>query len=254
MYFIGLSIIAVLLLLFMWKEAFRNHVSNQVIHLENLPESFSDLHIFFISDIHRRLIHQDIIEQVKGKVDIVIIGGDLTERGVPFSRTKENIQRLNVLGPVYFVWGNNDFEVNNANLRRELISSNVKILENSHATLRSQTGEKIYLIGVGEISFELDRLDIALENIDDPNGFKIVICHNPEIVDQITPADNIPLVLSGHTHGGQINFFGLGLYPIGKLHHLSFTNILISNGYGTTKLPLRLCARAECHLIKISKN
>ena len=41
----------------------------------------------FISDIHRRVISNLLIEQVKGKVDLVIIGGDLAEKGVSLSKS-----------------------------------------------------------------------------------------------------------------------------------------------------------------------
>ena len=61
------------------------------LEFSNFPKSFGKINLFFISDIHRRMISEKIIEQVQGKVDVVIIGGDLTERGVPFERVKENI-------------------------------------------------------------------------------------------------------------------------------------------------------------------
>ena len=67
--------------------------------------------MFFISDIHRRIVSESIIEEVSGKVDVVIIGGDLLEKGVPMERVKENIKKLKKLGPILFVWGNNDYEV-----------------------------------------------------------------------------------------------------------------------------------------------
>ena len=55
----------------------------------------------FISDIHRRVISNLLIEQVKGKVD-VIIGGDLAERCL-FIKISANIQKLREVAPVYFV-------------------------------------------------------------------------------------------------------------------------------------------------------
>ncbi len=51
----------------------------------------------------------------------MIIGGDLTESGVPFQRIKENILKLKKLGPIFFVWGNNHHEVNEPQLDAMLL-------------------------------------------------------------------------------------------------------------------------------------
>ena len=58
-----------------------------------------------------------IIVQVQGKGRLVIIGGDLAESGVPLQRIKENILKLKKLGPIFFVWGNNDHEVDRSTIR-----------------------------------------------------------------------------------------------------------------------------------------
>ncbi len=56
-------------------------------------------------------------------------------------------------------------------------------------------------------------LEQALSDTD-PNSFKILVSHNPELSRKIRPEHGINLVLSGHTHGGQIHLFGFG--PIRK--------------------------------------
>ena len=65
---------------------------------------------------------------MKGKADIVIIGGDLAEKGVPLSQISLNIQKLREIAPVYFVWGNNDYEIEYHELDALLIENNVKVL------------------------------------------------------------------------------------------------------------------------------
>lgn len=64
----------------MYKEAMRNTVLEHTLVFEEFPESFQKVKVFFISDIHRRIISSSLIERVKGKADIVIIGGDLAEK------------------------------------------------------------------------------------------------------------------------------------------------------------------------------
>ena len=77
------------LLFYMIKEAFANRVNYQTLEFSNFPKSFGKIHLFFISDIHRRIVSDSIIEEVMGKVDVVIIGGDLLEKGVPLERVKK---------------------------------------------------------------------------------------------------------------------------------------------------------------------
>lgn len=251
LFFIGI-IGSVILFVHMWLQARENNLRNLTLSFDQLPVSLHGFSIFFITDIHRRIIDGQMIEKVKGRADIVIIGGDLTESGVPLKQTKENLQRLNELGPIYFIWGNNDYEIPPGDLMDLFSKYNVTVLENHHVVLRSEQGEQIFVIGIGETSFGYDRLELALKGIP-KETFKIVVCHNPEIVSKISERHNISLILCGHTHGGQIRPFGLGLYPKGKLYHLSKGDLLISNGYGTTKLPLRLGANPETHLICLNR-
>ncbi|EPZ38457.1 MULTISPECIES: metallophosphoesterase [Anoxybacillus] len=237
-------------IIYMWIEAHRNRIIVQSLSFPTFPESFSRFRIFFISDIHRRRLSETFIRSLKGKVDLVVIGGDLTEKGVPFSRVKQNIEWLKQLGPVYFVWGNNDYEVDYHELDALLLESGVKILDNTAVIFESEQGDRIALLGVDDMNKRRDRLDLALSDAGDAT-FRIVVSHDPRIIQKITPEHNISLVLSGHTHGGQIRFGPFGLYEKGRLQNVNGTMLLVSNGYGTTTLPLRLGARAETHLIEL---
>ena len=245
-----IAFILLSILYYMNREAFRNQVVEKELYYEDFPPSYGELRIFFITDVHRRMIDEEVISQVKGRADFVLIGGDLTEQGVPYSRTFENLRRLSQIGKIIFIWGNNDYEVNQNELRKMIAEHGGIILDNDLLDIHAPTGEKIQIVGINEIAFGLDRLDLALEKTN-PDAFKIVLCHNPKIFRQIKEEDRVQLVLSGHTHGGQINFFGLGLYPVGKHYRTRKGDLLISNGYGTTKLPLRLGAKAETHLLTI---
>ncbi|MEH7176708.1 metallophosphoesterase [Neobacillus vireti] len=245
-----LLIVGAVLILYMLKEAFRNTVVHHEMTFENFPDSFGVVSIFFISDVHKRLISEEIINEIKGKVDIVIIGGDLTEQKVPFKRVKQNLDRLKRLGPVYFVWGNNDYETDFRKLDAILLEYGVKVLDNTAAIFESAKGDKLSLLGVDVLNQERDRLDLALVDAEE-NSFKVLVSHFPDITDKVLPEHNISLVLSGHTHGGQIHILGYSPYEKGKVKKLDNTVILISNGYGTTGVPLRLGAPAQCHLIKI---
>jgi uncharacterized protein len=250
---IGLVIIIIIgLLIFMVKEAFLNQVIFNEISFPDFPDTFGDVSIYFISDIHRRTISRKLISKISKKVDIVIIGGDLTEKGVPFDRIKSNLELLKELGPVYFVWGNNDYEVDYHELDALLLSNGVKILDNTAVKFESRTGEKIVLLGIDDMNEKRDRLDYALTDAGD-EGFRILVAHNPRITSKITAEQNIRLVLAGHTHGGQIRILGYSPYEKGGVKRLQHTILLTSNGYGTTAVPMRLGARAETHLITLKQ-
>ncbi|WP_180960393.1 metallophosphoesterase [Neobacillus cucumis] len=236
----------------MVREAFLNKVVKHEISFPDFPDSFGKVSIFFISDIHRRVISDLIINKVKGKADFVIIGGDLTEKGVPFQQVKENLLKLKKIGPVYFVWGNNDYEVDFRKLDAILLDLGVKLLDNTAVTFESEHGDKLSLLGVDDCNQARDRLDFALMDADD-NSFKILASHYPTITKKILPEHRISLVLSGHTHGGQIHILGYSPFEIGKIKKLENTILLISNGYGTTSVPLRLGAPAETHLISLKR-
>lgn len=234
----------------MVKEAFSNRVLYHELYFRSFPTGFEQITIFFISDIHRRKISDKIIDETMGQADIVIIGGDLTEKGVPFTRVETNIKKLKKIAPVYFVWGNNDYEVDRHLLDTTLLDLGVKILDNTAVSFESTKGEQISLLGIDDMAKERDRLDLALLDAG-MVSFKILVSHNPEISHKVLPEHQIEFILSGHTHGGQIRLFGYGPYELGSIKQLPQTTILTSNGYGTTSLPLRLGAKSETHLIMI---
>ncbi len=102
---LGMLLIGSFLLLYMYKQAFADTVLKQEIRLKDFPSSFGAVKIFFISDIHKRVISDSIIDEVKGKPDLVIIGGDLAEKGVPLERVSANIEKLKTVGPVFLSGG-----------------------------------------------------------------------------------------------------------------------------------------------------
>lgn len=241
------------LLMFMLREAFADRIIYKELFFPEFPESFGEIKLFFISDIHRRTVSESIIAEIKeGKPDLVIIGGDLLEKGVPFDRVKKNLLGLKECGHVYFVWGNNDYEADYHQLDALLLECGVKILDNTALSFESDEGERFVLLGTDDLSKERDRLDLALEDAGS-EGFRVLISHDPRITNSIKKEQNIHLVLSGHTHGGQIHILGYSPYEKGRIKKLPQTTLLISNGYGTTGVPLRLGAKSETHFLILKK-
>ncbi|MBW8349109.1 metallophosphoesterase [Bacillus sp. IITD106] len=238
-----------MLVIYMFREAFRDEVKIQILKFPNFPKQMGTFNLFFISDIHRRRISDSIVEQIKEKADIIVIGGDLTEKGVPLERVTNNLKKLINIAPVFFVWGNNDYEIAPHQLREVFHSLGVKELLNNIYYI-NKNDKKIALIGLDDFTQELPPLDLLMDQIEE-EAFNILICHNPETIHAVPNIEKISLVLSGHTHGGQIRFFGIGPYRKGGIRKVRGTILLTSNGYGTTLLPLRLGAQAETHLLMI---
>ncbi|SFL98513.1 metallophosphoesterase [Salibacterium qingdaonense] len=233
-------------LLWMLFNAGRTNIVQEELVVPSLPAAFTGKRIFFISDIHRRCVPESLVKEVQ-QADLVIIGGDLLEKGVPFSRIRRNLRRLKQIGPVLFVWGNNDIEKNMDQLLQLFKEEGIKALENS--TYVWKIGASIiHVAGAGDKTLSVDPL--LLQNIPETETVLLVL-HDPAAMWHIKGRGRIDAALSGHTHGGQIRIGNLSLgEPGGWKYRFGFP-FLISNGFGTTKLPMRLGARVETHLIKL---
>lgn len=239
----------------MYYKAHHDTINYSEIVNSKLPDSFDGFRIFFISDIHRRKINVQTIKKIKYPIDIVVIGGDLTEKGVPLKRTKENIQTLAQLhAPIYFVWGNNDYEVQPETLSKLLLEENVTILTNIHNVIKRHH-HTVTLYGLNHYEIEFNNRHDAIDTSELKGDYTILLTHVPHTYYQLKQdiQNEIDLVLAGHTHGGQIRFLGLGMYQKGGITKTRHTHILVSEGYGYTLLPFRLQTNAECHVITLKR-
>ncbi|WP_284141267.1 metallophosphoesterase [Virgibacillus sp. LDC-1] len=218
---------------------------------DRFPSALSGYGIFFISDIHRRLIKLSTLKQVDStRVDCIIIGGDVMEKGVSIHKVQENIRRLKQLqAPIYFVWGNNDNEAAPDKFEKLVIDEGVTILKNAAKTVE-KNGESIHFIGLDCKKYGKPNFSEAMKSIVD--GYWILITHDPNGFFSLSKREKsrVDTVLAGHTHGGQIRFFGIGPYQRGGLNKYGQTNVFISEGYGYTGVPFRLGTKAECHLLQ----
>ena len=231
-------------LLYMWKQARENNVR---MHEVTATGHGEPVQLFFISDTHARKISKKMIESIPGKVDAVIIGGDFVDRRTSQQTLLKNIQLLKTLGPVYFVWGNNDMEIDEQLLRKLFSQHNVTLLENEVVQIGKQ--QDFYLSAV---TFSPDKENIkrALATCNlEKTAF---IAHNPDLFEKVHRQFKPLVSIGGHLHGGQIRLGKWGIQPHGYFKKVGNRYELVSNGYGTTLLPLRLGAKPECHIIQIN--
>lgn len=234
--------------------AFHDVITYEKFSFEHIPANISGLTIFFIADIHRRKIKQKTLRKISQQIDFVVICGDLVERGVSLKRMQDNIVKLKKWStPVYFVWGNNDYEVDVEKMTKVLKQEEVIILKNTIDKFE-KNNSNINIIGLD--------YDENLEKVPQLNweqlrkSFTLLLTHHPASFIEMDEhlKRKVDLVLAGHTHGGQIRFFKLGLYQNGGIYKSGNTTMFITEGYGYTLLPLRFQTNAQCHVITIEKN
>lgn len=201
------------------------------------------LQIGFITDLHKRTVSQEDLSHFK-EAAFICLGGDAAERSTKQEVLDKNLQQLTNTAPLYFVWGNNDYDKIDE-LQQLLAKHKVTELNNSAAYFQE---DHWTLAGVQDKTLGFDHLDKALF---DSKGPTLLLSHNPEIVWDLPLESDVRLVLSGHTHGGQIRIGRLGIDEEGGLKRKNNRTILISNGYGTTGVPLRLGARPQLHVITL---
>ncbi len=232
----------------MIRQARENNVKIHKWTRSGYPPHVPPLSLFFISDVHKRKISNDLLSSINDKCDLVIVGGDFTEPGVPKLRTEENLAKLVQLGPVLFVNGNNDDEVDQDWLHQLLDSPQVYNLNDRAFTLK-QGNKTIRFLGLAQRDYSQEQIDRLFA--EDCADFTVVICHYPD-VSRFLNGKEINLMLSGHTHGGQIRLGRFGLRSHGGVIKEEGYDKLVSNGYGTTRVSLRLGAKPETHWITLS--
>ena len=245
----GLSVLlsATSMLTYMYTLAHRNRVLTDTLSI--VPHPTSQLNIFFISDIHRRTISLQLIEELHTRsIDAVIVGGDVAEKGVPIERISHNMRLLSSVGPLFYIFGNNDKEVGRKNILRVMNEVGATVLVDNTVTIPNHP--RFGLCGLQDRNNGTVDINKA---IDSAKGYEYLILavHNPSLFRKVEGHLKPKLSLAGHTHGGQIRFGPWGLQDLGSFQITENGGKLISNGYGTTKLPLRLGAKPECHVVEV---
>lgn len=236
-YIVAIPFIVMLYMIF---TANRNRI---VAHTVQAPIT-QNLRLYFISDVHNRTINQRMLKRL-GPVDAVIIGGDFCDRRTTLTKLEKNLQRLRQCGPIFAVWGNNDREIDEEIVRKLYQKYDVVLVENSASALTNE----VYISAIEDTSSRNYSIEQALQTVP-KHAFTVFISHNP-IVFQRMSNDAAMLRLAGHWHGGQIRLGALGIRPKGTIQKQGEVTTIISNGYGTTLMPLRFGALPETHIITL---
>lgn len=189
---------------------------------EAWPLELDGYRIAFFADTHV-ISHENMgniaAELNNRNIDLLILGGDFSTRDAHYQGTIREIAEIVTTDGIFGVEGNHD---NHIMLFRAMEEHGMTPLDNSGVHIR----EKFFLAGVHDMWNRSPDIEAAMAgaNADD---FVLLISHNPDVtMEQSTLG--IDLVLSGHTHGGQIAFFGFPMY----LLRGSITDYGTTFGYG----------------------
>lgn len=249
----------------------------EVIHYivtdDNLPIDFDNYKIVHISDFHNtksETLKNDLIKEIENQTpDMIVITGDLIDSyKTDIDIAVDFIKNINDIAPVYFVSGNHEANTSTySKLKDQLKENKVAILENKAEVIKINDSE-INLIGVDDPQManenavsDSEIIKAELDNANyNKNKYSILLSHRPELFDTYTEKE-INLILSGHTHGGQIRipFVGAvgapnqGLFPkyTAGMFEENKTKMIISCGIGNSILPFRINNRPELVVITL---
>lgn len=257
----------------------RIEVEHVPIQLKRLPEAFRGFKIAQLSDLHSSpLVDKEHLDHavdlaLAEEPDLIVLTGDFIGHNL---RTASNyihefdVQYLDnlvaALGRAkapfgtFAVLGNHDFwsgpEVTKRIHQDFEKRAGIRVLRNQRVTLTKQD-ESIQLLGIDDYwhSWDLSKTMRKVPR----QSVKILLSHNPEINRQLKPSHKIDLVLSGHTHGGQISFPFIGP-PFSPTRNLKYLKGLvqdgdrqtyITRGVGHLVVPIRFNCPPEVTLITL---
>ena len=242
----------------------------ETIQLENWPRELNGLRVAVISDIH---VGGPFIDEKKLRVivartnqlqpDLIVLLGDYMSPNSWHAHRVEpeviaaSLKDLRAPLGVYSVLGNHDWWYDGRKVRRALEENGIKVLDDEVAEVKWRDSS-FWLAGLADLWTRPQHIPQTIAMV--PQGKALIaLTHNPDIFPRI-PA-SVPLLLAGHTHGGQVNLPLIGRpiepsdygqrYAAGDIfengHHL-----FVTTGIGTSILPVRFRVTPEIVLLTLS--
>lgn len=228
----------------------RLDVTRETVVIPGLPGAFDGFRLLHLTDIHLRHCSERV-EQLLALTeeldpDLVCLTGDYAFTALSISDIERLFLGLSLRPAVVGVYGNADYRPGITDLVRASWEKNFPFLNNSALCLE-RGGTKLWIAGVDDPHLGRDSVLTAMEQV--PKGAAtILLAHSPEVILR-TLDKRIKLILSGHTHGGQIClpngqaiFSNINLpiaFSSGRHVLPGSATLYVSRGVGSTRLPLR---------------
>lgn len=231
-----------------------------------LPELFDRYRIVFISDLHLDgllPLSEKVISFLETiKYDIAVMGGDYrylhqgNSKGAEIA-VRKMVEYLKKRSDIIGILGNHDLYTNG----QALEDQGVKMLVNDSLEIKKE-GQSIFFAGVDDSSlFFAQDIESASENIP-KESFKIMLSHSPQVFKEVSEF-KYDLMISGHTHGGQVclpgGFAIMKGAPVPRYlvkGQWKYKNLIgvTSTGVGVSVFPVRFNCPPEITIIELRKS
>lgn len=226
----------------------------------------SDYRIALITDTHYGTIQdKSVLQKAVSDVsdmhpDIVILGGDIVEENTSRNDMIDAFRTLSQISSTYgtyYVYGNHDMQnyttskfYDTDELEQTITSCGINILCDECITINNE----LELVGRKDRSITPVRKDISDLMTENNNKYTVVIDHQPTDVDNVSSA-KADLMLSGHTHAGQMIPIGLFIDIFGGYSYGEYTigdmPLIVSSGLTGWGYPIRTSGNCEYVIIDI---
>lgn len=240
-------------------------VERPTLPLPRLPREFDGLRVAFLTDIHHGpFVGLDFITTVVRTTlalepDLILLGGDYSSREPKYiAPCFEVLSGLRAPLGVYGVLGNHDYWHGLDETRAGMAAAGITELTNSGVWL-TRGASRLRLAGVDDLWRGKPDVGVALGDASAADAC-LLLSHNPDVAETLRDA-RVGLMLSGHTHGGQVVVPGYGapIVPsrygqkyLKGLVEAPFTRVYVSRGLGSVSPPMRFGSRPELTLATLS--
>ncbi|HEX8070043.1 MAG TPA: metallophosphoesterase [Pyrinomonadaceae bacterium] len=243
-------------------EPYQLVVERHPVYLRRLPRALDGLRVVQLSDVHhspftsRAQIERAIETANSLDADIVALTGDYVSHEREYIQPcAELLGRLRARCGVYAVLGNHDHWTDAALITDLFRAEGIKVLVNEGMRFEHR-GASFWLAGVDDTMVGLEDLPLALAG-STADELKLLLAHNPVILRRAARA-GVDLVLSGHTHGGQVTWRSERSRSgrprrrmLRGLGRRGETQIYVTRGLGTVILPVRYGCLPEVSLLEL---
>ncbi|WP_295739863.1 metallophosphoesterase [uncultured Helicobacter sp.] len=218
----------------------------------------SDIHIGGLMEQSKT---RQIVEMTNAlNADVIFLVGDIVDaRLKDVKNSVDELKNLQATQGVFYVLGNHEYFHDVENILEKLESLGFHILINQNYVLDNT----INIAGIADfmgwrVGYLEPNIEQTFEGVDSALP-TILLSHQPKVIHYLTPPyDKVSLVVSGHTHGGQIFPFSLAMllqqpYISGlhTLENLSKTQVYVSQGAGFWGPPMRIGSEREITLLEL---
>jgi predicted MPP superfamily phosphohydrolase len=247
-------------------EPYNYSITQTEVFIKDLPQAFEGFRITQLTDVHHsRLVGLNQIERVVSLAqstnpDLFALTGDYTTTYKRYIEPcAEMLGQLQAPEGVWAVLGNHDHYTDPELTTRALQRNHIGILNNQNTVLRRRS-EVVQVAGIDDSSWAASDWVRALHGLN-PQKPTVLLSHQPTVLD-MPETQKVSLVLSGHTHGGQIYLPFLGeparlftqdlKYSRG-LFRRGQTQLYVSSGTGVIGLPIRFGVRPEIAILQLKR-